>query len=174
MQTLKNNEIGKKYGRLTVLKKFSKEDAKGRKRTFLKCICDCGNEVTVRMDIIKSGQSKSCGCYHIDICKEGCKPKKHGMTNDRLYNVWQGIKQRCYYPKHDHYKYYGGRGIKMCDKWKNDYLTFYKWAMKNGYDKDAPINKCTIDRIDVNGNYEPSNCRWVDQKTQMANKRKKV
>lgn len=173
MQTLTSKEINQKFGRLTVLEKFRKKDKNGYGRTYAKCVCECGNKVTARLDLIKSGSIVSCGCYHVDLCKTGCKPLKHGMTNDRLYNVWQGIKQRCYYSKHDHYKDYGGRGIKMCKKWKDDYLAFYKWATENGYDKDAPINQCTIDRIDVDGDYEPSNCRWVDQKTQMSNKRKR-
>ena len=170
-RTKKN--IGEKFGRLTVLEVKYIPDKTGRKRAIAFCQCECGNRLNVRLDAIKCGKTISCGCYHHDVCKQGCKPLKHGMTNSRLYNVWQGMKQRCYYPKHDHYKDYGGRGITICDEWKNDFLAFYNWAMKNGYDKNAPINQCTIDRIDVDGIYEPSNCRWVSQAVQIANKRKK-
>lgn len=170
-RTKKN--VGQQFGRLTVLDVSYIKDSNGHRRTIALCKCVCGKILDVRLDAIKSGRTVSCGCYHTDICKQGCKPLKHGMTNSRLYNVWQGMKQRCYYPKHDHYKDYGGRGIIICDKWKNDFRAFYSWAMKNGYDEGADINQCTIDRINVNGNYEPSNCRWVPQSVQVANKRKK-
>ena len=92
---------------------------------------------------------------------------------ERLYKVWLSIKTRTTNKNCRHYKYYGGRGISMCDAWKNDYLAFRQWAYSHGYDQDAPRGKCTIDRINVNGDYCPENCRWVDQKTQVANRRKR-
>lgn len=92
--------------------------------------------------------------------------KTHGKSNTKLYRVWNSIKQRCYNPTDKFYYCYGGRGINVCDEWRNDFATFYDWAIHNGYRENL-----TIDRIDVNGNYVPSNCRWVDNKTQQRNRR---
>lgn len=164
--------IGKKFGKLTILETYTKRSGKTFKR-YVVCKCDCGNKVTTRYDALKSGHTVSCGCYHLDICKKGCKPIKHGKTNSRLYNVWQGMKQRCYYIKHDHYKTYGGIGIEVCEEWKNDFNAFYEWAMNNGYDENAKFQECTIDRIDPFKNYSPSNCRWVSQIEQSKNKRER-
>lgn len=90
---------------------------------------------------------------------------KHGMCGTRIYNIWRDMRHRCMCPSLRNYKHYGGRGISVCDEWQ-DFMAFYKWAMENGYS-----DSLTIDRIDVNGNYTPENCRWVDASTQRANKR---
>lgn len=92
----------------------------------------------------------------------------------RLYKAWRSMKSRCYNQNSKCYKHYGGRGIIVCDEWLNSYKAFQDWAITNGYDKDAPYSKCTLDRIDVNGNYCPENCRWVDMKTQCNNTRRNV
>lgn len=91
---------------------------------------------------------------------------KHGMRNTRIYNIWRSMNQRCSNPNTINYHRYGGRGIKVCDEWKNDFLAFADWALANGY-----ADNLTIDRKDVNGNYEPSNCRWSTTKEQQNNKR---
>ena len=92
--------------------------------------------------------------------------KTHGMSNTKIYNVWKGMRRRCYLKSDSRYSRYGGRGIKVCAEWNSDFTKFYEWAIKNGYRENAGLS---IDRVDVDGNYEPSNCRWVDNKTQMNN-----
>lgn len=92
-------------------------------------------------------------------------------STERLYHVWVSMKQRCYNPNNNRYANYGAKGVTVCKEWLHDYLAFRDWALLAGYDKDAPRGKCTLDRIDPLGNYEPSNCRWVDMKTQVSNKR---
>jgi len=92
---------------------------------------------------------------------------KHNLTNHRLYNILKMMKQRVYNKKHTNYDYYGGRGITICDEWRNDFMSFYNWSIENGYQEDL-----TIDRINVNGNYEPSNCRWATRAVQSRNTKK--
>lgn len=166
---------GKRFGRLVVLEQAEYHiDKKGRKTKMWKCKCDCGNETIVRHGGLQKGTTTSCGCFHKEIV--GSLNRSHGLSANcgRLYPLWKSIKYRCYNINSKDYARYGGRGIVMCDEWINDFQSFYDWAIANGYKEektDKGLNILTIDRIDVNGNYEPSNCRFVTNDVQAKNKR---
>lgn len=152
--------VGKRYGRLLVVKRADSLNGKTRWH----CVCDCGKECIVYGSALKSGNTTSCGCYKTENAK---KLYSGVRQNDlRLYFIWNAIKQRCYNPNSISYHNYGGRGIKMDEEWANNYESFYRWAMRSGYRKDYQI-----DRIDNNGDYCESNCRFVDKETQANNKR---
>ncbi len=151
---------GLKFGRLTVVSIAGKN--KHGKSLWL-CQCECGNEQTIFGTSLVSGNTKSCDCLKKESLVK--THTKHGMSGTRLYVIWKHMTQRCENPNVERYKSYGGRGISVCDEWRKAPSCFINWAMSNGYKEGL-----SIDRIDVNGNYKPSNCRWVSMEKQTQNK----
>ena len=168
--------IGQVFGHLLVLRKTDQKDA--HRGTVWECRCACGNVVSVPRYALVTGHTKSCGCLRKTFLSCEKPSEKHGAARtkayggmERLYRVWCGMRDRCNNPNHNRFAHYGGRGIKVCDEW-DDYIAFRAWALSSGYDPNAPRGKCTIDRIDVDGDYCPDNCRWVDSKVQNLNKKR--
>lgn len=161
------NIAGERFGRLVAIKPVDHNSVDGY---IWLCRCDCGSEVTKPLKRLRSGGVSSCGCLKIDTISDVNRKHSKTVKKPRLYKVWVGMRQRCNDPNHKSYANYGGRGIAVCVEW-DDFLAFEEWAIANGYDETAPYGECTLDRIDVDGNYEPSNCRWVDSITQANNKR---
>lgn len=147
---------GQKFGKLQVVKYSGIKNH----RAMFECVCDCGNTKIIQGQLLLRGTTRSCGC----LAEHNTDRTTHGMSKTHIYGVWNTMKMRCYNKNAQRYSLYGARNIKVCDSWKNDFMNFYNWAIANGYKEGL-----TLDRIDNNGNYEPSNCRWVDQKVQMNN-----
>lgn len=159
---------GERFGRLIVI---SRAGINSYGKPTWNCMCDCGNHVIVNAHELRNGDTKSCGCFQNEQIR--IPHYTHRGTHDRLYRIWASMKTRCTNPKCKEYKDYGGRGITICQEWMNNYEEFRNWANSSGYDATAPRGECTLDRINVNGNYEPKNCRWVSTYIQNQNKRNK-
>lgn len=157
-------KIGDKYGRLTVIRETEPHKCpSGRLIRKVLCQCDCGNCTEVQLWSLRKGVTKSCGCYNKEIVQQMFST--HGMKGTRLYTIYRSMVSRCTYIKNQHYDRYGGRGIKVCDEWRNNPSAFFQWAVANGYSDEL-----SIDRIDNDGDYAPDNCRWITQKEQVNNK----
>lgn len=148
---------GQRFGRLIAVCSTNK---RARRHVVWLCRCDCGNLKEIESNSLCSGKTKSCGCLQKEIAINLKPNLKHGDIikgkPKRLYIIWRDILARCLNPNDDSYKYYGKRGIKICEAWLNSYITFRDWAMSHGYSDNL-----TIDRINHRGNYEPSNCQWI-------------
>ena len=155
------NLVGQKFGRLTVIRRYEYNLVQGHSsRAQWVCVCDCGKEHITTTSSLTRGCTASCGCLKQDIAHTQKANLKHGYCTDAnrhpLYNIWKEIKQRCFNPNHKEYKYYGGRGITICEEWKDNPKAFIEWGLSHGYKKGL-----SIDRIDNDGNYEPSNCQFL-------------
>ena len=158
--------IGLKFGRLLVLSVEKRPDKSNKLRKYYKCVCDCGKIHLTRADAVLDKKTFSCGCQKNE--KNKGKNFKHYMYKTRIYNIWSAMKQRCLNENCHCFKYYGSRNVSICPEWvdkKDGFKNFLEWAKKSGYSDNL-----TIDRVDVNGNYCPENCRWATTKQQARNK----
>lgn len=151
-----NDLTGKTFGLLTVINRAENDI---NSKSMWCCKCDCGNEKIISGNSLSRGNSTSCGCFKLKL------HTTHGMSKSNIYKVFTGMLQRCNNKKHKNYKDYGARGISVCKDWLT-FESFYKWSMENGYRENI-----TLDRVDNNGNYSPSNCKWVTMAQQSLNKR---
>ena len=155
---MREDLTGRTFGELTVIRQ---SESQRKHQRFWLCRCTCGRTSTVSTADLKSGNTKSCGHKK--------NAHRHGLYGKRIYRIYQSMKQRCYNPRNTNYKNYGGRGIKMCQEWVDSVETFSEWAISNGY-----ADNLEIDRIDVDGDYSPNNCRWISHYEQCQNRRTNV
>ena len=158
-----NDLTGQRFGRLTVVERAENyKDGSARWH----CLCDCGNMTTVHAHALKQGRIKSCGCLLAESSKKRMAQlmRKHGMSASKLYRVYTAMRERCEKPTCAEYHRYGGRGITVCEEWRNNRNAFFEWAMASGYKEGLQI-----DRINNDGNYCPENCRWVTLKQNCNN-----
>ena len=159
-----HNLIGQKFGELTVIKRV---ENRGRHRgARWLCLCTCGEYHEASSNSLLQGLVTSCGCHYANRRKRNPKITDEEFNKTRLYEIWSGMKIRCYNKNHKDYKYCGSKGITICSEWKSSFKSFYEWSLANGYQDGL-----TIDRINTFGNYEPSNCRWITIAEQQLNKR---
>jgi hypothetical protein len=156
------DETGRRFGRLVAVRIAWRNNG-----VFWECECDCGSRTVVKGNTLRSGITVSCGCYNRDVVRSQKTRLTHGGSGTRLYTIWCGIRRRCNNTSAPAYKNYGARGISVCEQW-SEFSQFADWAHE-GYSDDL-----TIDRIDVNGNYEPTNCQWIPKAAQSVNRRSTI
>lgn len=157
---------GRVFGRLTVVSySHTHKTPSGQSKASWLCQCECGNQLVVKSQPLKIGNTSSCGCLRNELT--GNRSRTHGMTGTPTYETWRGMRERCERPDNHRYSSYGGRGIKVCDRWMNSFENFLA-------DMGERPDGMTLDRIDVNGNYEPGNCKWATDAEQRMNKRNSI
>ena len=163
------NEVGNTYGRLTVIE----YDHTRKHHIYWKCICECGCVTVAEAGNLRAGEISSSGCLAHELTS--ARARTHGHSTERLYNIWIGIRQRCNNSDYKLYKWYGGKGVKLCDEW-NDYSKFREWSYANGYEEPKPGQSkgdmMSIDRVDPDKAYSPENCRWVSLRQNVSYMRK--
>lgn len=152
------------YGKLKIIREIDAVIISNKPRRRFECECECRNIITTQLVLLTSGKTQSCGCYQKQRAKEG--QLKHGLEKHPLYSVWKNMKKRCYNINYTQYQNYGGRGITICDSWKDNFQNFYNWSISTWQ------QGLTIDRINNSEGYTPNNCRWVSMKIQCNNSRK--
>lgn len=155
--------VGKVYGRLTVVADAPSRMSAGRPIRFVGVVCQCGTHKEINLTQLTTGRTTSCGCFRKETTSD--MARSHGQSGTKLYKVWKGMQSRCYIPSASNFEYYGGRGIKVCDEW-HAFEPFKAWADANGYQEDLEI-----DRENNDGDYTPTNCRWITHQAQCNNRR---
>lgn len=169
MRKVAEDLTGVTFGKVTVLGRAENHiQPNGRVRAMWNCKCSCGKSFVTRSDSLK--KLTSCGCQRDK--DNALRQTRHSFVNTRLYNIYYGMYGRCYNVKSTAFDRYGARGIAMCDEWKNDNMSFFKWAHENGYDEND--HRLSLERIDVDGNYSPENCKWITIEDQYDNRRNSI